>query len=166
LAKRPAFYKSPIYASKSRDYIGVARELGMKVDRRLVADAIVNNWDGQSFAEKLRELPGYLNSNEFKANEAALGNIHRSIFGEPDAPSQQFIKEAALGRWKPDQYAAALRDDPSYYNSNEFKNKAMSAASKMGYLPVASRVSAPARAGAVRPKRPNSPRIPGDPNAY
>jgi hypothetical protein len=167
LAKRPAFYKSPIYQSKSLGYIGIAKKIGMPVSRRLVADAIANAWDDGSFAEKLRQQPQYLNSNEFKSNEAAIGNVHRSIFGgDPDANDQLMIRESALGGWTPDQYAAALREDPRYYNSNEFKNKAYSAAAKMGFLPVASTVRAPNRPGVVRAKRPNSPRIPGDPNGY
>jgi hypothetical protein len=162
LAQRPAFYKSPIWQSKSRDYIGIARELGMKVDRKLVAQAIVNSWDGQSFAEKLRELPSYLSSNEFKTNEAAIANIYRSIFGEPDEQNTLAIKEMALGRWKPDQAAAAFRADPNYRNSAEYRSKVYELSAALGFLPT-QQAPAPST-GAPTQRVPNSPRIPGDPN--
>lgn len=162
LTKRKSFFGSPVWEAKSRDYYGIARDLGMKVDRKLVAQAIANNWDGSAFAEKLRELPGYLGSSEFKNQTASFGNIYRSIYGEPDAQAQLFLKEAALGRWKPDQVAAYLRDLPEYRQSAEYQTKIYGLQAALGFLPT--QQAAPPPVPGPRPVAPDSPRIKGSPN--
>jgi hypothetical protein len=162
LVKRPAFYKSPVWEAKSRDYFSIADDLGMKVDRKLVANAIANNWSGAAFAKRLRELPGYLGSNEFKTTEASLGNVFRSIFGEPDETRKLEIKEYALGGWTPDQFAARLRGDPEYRNSAEYQSKIYGLQSLLGFLPK--QAPAPPPIPGAREPVPNSPRVPGTPN--
>jgi hypothetical protein len=134
----------------------------MPVDRKLVAQAIANNWDGSAFAEKLREQPGYLKSSEFKNQEASLGNIFRSIYGEPDEQNKLAIKEMTLGRWKPDQAAAYFRTLPEYRQSAEYQSNIYGLQSALGFLPT--QQATPPPIPGARPQAPNSPRVKGDPN--
>jgi hypothetical protein len=135
LAKQPAFYKSPIWKANSDALIGVAKNIGMKVDRKFVAQAIANNWSEANFSEKLRKLPSYLQSNEFKTTTAGLTNAYRNLYGDPGDDWKQEIQRVALARWTPDQWLMKLRADPNYRNSSEYQSKLSGIRQLLGYLP-------------------------------
>jgi hypothetical protein len=80
------------------------------------------------------ERPEYLNGPKFREDVAALTNVHQSIFGRPNEKDMVGIKEAALGAWSPDQYAAYLRNDARYVQSNEYKSKALSFLEALGLI--------------------------------
>jgi len=164
LIKRPSFYRSPTWQSKSRDYFGIARDMGMRVDKKLVANAIANNWDGSAFAERLRELPGYLDSGEFKTKEAGLSNIYRSIYGEPTEDAKITAKEMALGRWSEDQAASYFRSLPQYRNSAEYQSNVLKLQEMLGMPMTAPPVAPPAAMSPDFEPAPDSPRVIGSPN--
>ena len=167
LTKNKAFYKSPIWESKAPEFYEVAKSIyGEQLPpggnwKSLIAKAIANNWSSTTFAAKIRELPAYFKSNEFKKGEAALGNVYRSIFGEPDENNKIVIQEATLGRWDENQFGQYLRSLPEYSNSREFQAKRRSIAEMFGYL--GKEVQNPNLPG-ERPEAPDSKRIPGNPN--
>lgn len=133
LAKQPAFFKSPIWKQQADKYYGPARNMGMQVDRKFVAQAIANNWDPYVFQEKLRQRPGYLKSNEFRTVEAGMKNAFTALYGEPDAEWGAVIKRAVLGRWTEDQWKSYLRQQPGYRNSTEYQETMGSIRSLLGY---------------------------------
>lgn len=134
LSKQKGFYKSPIWQAKSQDYLGVARDMGMKgVNKQLVAKAITNNWSAGTFQEYLRQGQGYLNSGEYKTAEANLTNTYRSMYGDPSPEWKDEIRRAALGRWTPEQWQTKLRQDPAYKKSSEYQAKAYEFKSLLGY---------------------------------
>jgi hypothetical protein len=128
----------------------------------MLRQAIVNNWSGESFAHQLRKLPGYLQSNEFKTTEAGLGNVYKSIFGDPDDNAKVTIKEAALGGWTADQFASELRARPEYQQSSEYLARAGSffqqlegiLGVRLGFQPAPSLTGGPFKA-------PDDKRVPG-----
>lgn len=133
LAKQPAFFKSPVWKQQADKYYGPARNMGMKVDKKFVAQAIANNWDPYVFQEKLRQRPGYLKSNEFRTVEAGMKNAYTALYGEPDAEWGQVIKRAALARWTEDQWRSYLRQQPGYRNSTEYQETMSSVRSLLGF---------------------------------
>lgn len=135
LAKRPAFYKSPIWKAKAAGYLGIAKDMGVKVRKRFVGNAIVNSWDAGVFQEKLRALPQYLQSNEFKTQVAGLENKFRSLYGDPDANWTQYIKRAAIARWTPEQWDKYLRAQPFYQHSVEYQTNRNNLQGLLGYGP-------------------------------
>lgn len=167
LTKTKAFFKSPIWKAHAPDYIEVAKTIfgdqlppGLKL-RGLVRQAITNNWDQTAFASKLREKPQYFKSNEFKKGATTLENSYRAIYGAPDEKAKLAIREATLGRWNTDQWEKYLRDQPEYYNSNEFRNRQYSIMARLGFLGVQTQnPNQPGGSDYI----PNSKRIPGDPN--
>jgi hypothetical protein len=78
LSRRPAFFKSETWKSRAGQYEAIGTDIitkDYKVDRELVRRAIIHNWSGETFAQKLRELPEYQFGNEFqtKATEFMSG---------------------------------------------------------------------------------------------
>ena len=133
LSKQSAFFKSPIWNQQAAKFFGPARNMGMKVDKKFVAQAIANNWDPYVFQEKLRQRPEYLKSNEFKTTEAGMVNDYRSLYGEPDKDWSKVVKQAALARWTPEQWKAYLRNQPGYRNSTEYQETLGGLRSLLGY---------------------------------
>jgi hypothetical protein len=135
LAKQPAFFKSPIWKSKSDALLGAARTIGVKIPKQFIARAIANNWDEANFTEKLRKLPQYLQSNEFQTTTAGLTNAYKSLYGHPDVEWAKEIQRAALGRWTPEQWQKYLRAQPNYRNSTEYQSNLQSLQAQLGFLP-------------------------------
>jgi hypothetical protein len=70
LSKRPEFFKSETWKSRAGQYQAISTDIvtkDYKVDKELVRKAIVHNWSGETFAQKLRELPEYQFGNEFQS---------------------------------------------------------------------------------------------------
>ena len=171
LSKAPSFKNGTIYKARAGGIVQYAKGLfgeNWKADGELVRRAIVQNWDEGTLVANLRARPEYLKGPEFKKAEAGLLNVHLSIMGMPDPAASIGIKEAALGGWSTDQYAAKLRGDDAYKYSPEYQTKALQFAEAMGLftgqLPTlvpgtASKNTGPDIAGAI----PDSKRIPGKP---
>lgn len=136
LATKPAFYHSPIWKAKADGYLGIARDMGVKVRKGFIGNAIVNSWDQGVFQEKLRSLPQYLSSNEFKTTTAGLENKFRSLYGEPDAEWKNYIKRAAIARWTPDQWDSYLRAQPFYKHSTEYRTNLSTFQGLLGFAPT------------------------------
>ena len=133
LATLPSFYKSDIWKANADKYFGPARNMGMKVNKKFVAQAIANNWDPYVFQEKLRQRPEYLQSNEYKTTAAGLTLSFQKLYGKPDQGWSQEIQKAALGRWTPDQWETKLRSLPEYTQSSEYQSKLYEFKSLLGY---------------------------------
>jgi hypothetical protein len=158
LAKAPAFYKSPIWKAKADEYRGIAKDMGITVGKSQVAQAIVNNWSGNVFQEKLRSSKAYLGSNEFKTTTAGLENAYKSLYGDPTPEWKSEIQRAALARWTPDQWQKYLRDHPNYRNSSEYATNRYNLQAMLGFLPT-QREEPQIPGQAPKPPPPN-PRVP------
>lgn len=169
LSKGKNFTSSPIYKqtitamnSSLKDVLGA----GGKIPPELAREAVLNQWDATVVAQKLRALPGYTHSEEYKGNVATLENVHSSIMGTPDAEGMHSIEQAALAGWTTDQYAAWLRSQPTYTQSPEYQTKALGFLSALGLITGSTPVLKPgvsAGPGAVSPSTsslPNDPRAP------
>lgn len=159
LATLPTFYRSPIWKAKADGYIGITKDMGVKVRKQFIANAIVNSWDAGVFQEKLRSLPQYLNSNEFKTTTAGLENKFRSLYGEPDAEWKNYMKRAAIARWTPEQWDSYLRAQPFYKHSSEYLNNVNTLQGLLGFTPTYD----PAAAGTPGKPPPRDKRVPGGP---
>ena len=139
LSKGPHFQNSPIYKQRgiqlnqAMQASGILAK-GQKIPQELMRNAILYGWDETTVAQKLRQTPLYLQSNEFKGNVATLLNVQQSIMGSVDAQSMISIKDAALAGWNSDQYAAWLRSQPGYVNSQEYHAKAYTMLDALGAL--------------------------------
>lgn len=174
LSKSPHFQDSPIFKQQGTALQDAVKEIlptGGKVPKELMRQAILNNWDASTLASELRKQPTYLNSNEFKGNIATLLNVQTSIMGSADAQSMISIKDAALAGWNSDQYAAWLRSQPGYVNSEEYHSKAMTMLDALGALtgrqvtlkPGAG--AGPGQVGQSAGALPQDKRVAGDPSA-
>lgn len=137
LSKSPNFKNGTIYKARAGGIIQYARGLfggNWKPDEDLIRQAIVQNWDEGTLVNKLRARPEYLRGPEFKKAEAGLLNVHQSIMGQPDDAASIGIKEAVLGGWSADQYAAYLRGSDAYKFSPEYQTKALSFAEALGLI--------------------------------
>lgn len=137
LSKSPNFVKSPIYKEYATQFASASKDLlppGQKLPVELARQAILNHWDETTVAAKLRALPGYEHSEEFKGNVATLQTVHDSIMGSIDSQGLQSIQEAALGGWSTDQYANWLRSQPNYKTSPEYQSRSLSLLSSLGLI--------------------------------
>lgn len=169
LAKSPKFATSPIYKKYAPEYQDVAKDLlgpGESTPQKLITAGILNGWDQGTFAAVVRKLPGYVQSNEFKENEATLTNVHQSIMGIPDENAQLTINQATAAGWKADQYAAWLRSQPTYTQSPEYQSKALSFLGALGLItgqnPVLKKGTVPASQnpyGSTNTEIPTDPRL-------
>jgi hypothetical protein len=169
LSKSPSFKNGTIYKGRAGGLVLRAKQLfgeNWKPDADLVRRAIVESWDEGTFVANLRKRPEYLKGPEFKKDEAGLLNVHMSIMGRPDDQARVGIKEAVLGGWSTDQYAAYLRGSDAYKFSPELQTKQLAFAEAMGLITGKQPTLQPGKpnvtpqpnvAGAL----PNSDRIPG-----
>lgn len=137
LSQSPNFKNSPIYKENAPQLNAALKDLlpkGQTIPPELMRKAILNKWDGTTVAAKLRQLPGYVNTNEFKGNVAALIAMHTSVMGTPDQQSMVAIKDAALQGWTAPQYAAWLRTQPGYDTSIERQKSMMGFMSVLGLI--------------------------------
>jgi hypothetical protein len=171
LSKSPNFTKGTVYQARADGIVQYAKGLygdQWKADPELVRQAIVQNWDEGKLVAKLRARPEYLKGPEFKKTEAGLLNVHQSIMGTPDQAGMVTLREAALGGWSTDQYAAYVRGSDAYKYSPELQTKQLAFAEAMGLFTGAVPTLKPGTAtGPTQPQitgpPPNSPRIPGKP---
>lgn len=132
-AKQPAFTSSPIYKATAAGIAGQAKQaLGKNPPAAFVRDAIAQGWDANTTAEKIRELPGYSNGPDFQTNHAQALNTYQTIYGEPTAEANKWLKDAALKGWSSDEVGATLRADPAYKYSPEYQTKAVNFLDAMG----------------------------------
>lgn len=168
LSKSKNFQTSPIYKQTITAMNSTLKDVlpaGGKIPEDIARQAVLNSWDSTTVAQKLRALPGYTSSEEFKGNVATLENVQTSIMGTPDATAMQSIQQAALAGWTSDQYAAWLRSQPAYTQSPEYQTKALGFLGALGLITGSTPVLQPGVSngpGAVSPTLgtlPNDPRI-------
>lgn len=181
LSKSANFKKSPIYKQYQANLSASVKDLlpaGTKVPDELLRQAVVNNWTADAVAQKIRQLPQYLKSNEFKGNVTTLMNVYQSIMGNPPQGSQQAlteVRDAALAGWTTDQFASFLRSHNGYSTGTEYQSKALGFLGALGLItgarPVLQQGTGMYSAGPGGPgpdttgKLPTDKRVKGDPNA-
>lgn len=173
LTKDPRFFRSQAWKSQRLTYIGVWNDMHgatrQKAPRQLIRKAIVNNWSAGEFAEALRGREDYFESNEFNSSLASLQNVYAKVFGGPITDGvKTTLREAALARWSPDQFATWLRSRPEYGTSTEFKTKMNTFATEMGrafgrHVQLPSNLAPPVTAPSF--DLPDSERVEGAPGA-
>jgi hypothetical protein len=136
LSGQHSFVGSPVWKTNAPGYIGVYKQIygSGKPKQKAIAYAIIHNL-GSSFADYLRQQPGYIKSVEFKNNTASMENVYRSIYGAPDEHASLAIKQATLAGWNSDQFAKYLRGQPQYAYSDEARNVLDKFASAFGGTP-------------------------------
>jgi hypothetical protein len=137
LSKTKGFIGSPVWRQNAPGYQSVWDQMygpQGKPDDAEIRYAIVNNLGGEGFAQRLRQRPDYVKSNEFKGNEATLAAVYTRIYGVPGASGENVVKTAVLNGWNQDQFASYLRAQPQYTNSEEFQSKALNFASALGMV--------------------------------
>lgn len=133
LASQPTFSSSPVYKSQGAGIAEQARQaLGKQPPASFVRDAIAQNWDANTTAAKIRELPGYSSGPDFQANHAAALSTYQTIYGEPTPEANQWLKHAAIQGWSSTEVGAKLRADPAYKYSPEYQTKAVNFLDAMG----------------------------------
>ena len=171
LSQSPNFKNGTVYKARAGGIVQYAKGLygdNWKPDPDLVRKAIVQNWDEGTLVAKLRARPEYLKGPQFKKDEAGKLFLHQSIMGQPDEAARTLIKEATLGGWSDDQYAAFLRGSDAYKYSPEFQTKALTFAKAMGLFTgaVPTLVDGTTTANTapqISGPPPDSKRIPGKP---
>src|SRR3990167_1186652 len=164
LSKAPQFVNSPVWKAHAPGIIGIAKDTlgeGAKVDNDFVRKAIAQGWDQATVQRKIIQMPAYLKSPGFQQKVAGLNNVHQSIFGVPTAQDMTSIREAALGGWSEDQYAAYLRGSDNYRYSPEFQARTLSFLDAMGMFVGKGAVLAPG----LTPTSPGQPKFGGPPNS-
>lgn len=173
LSKSPSFKNSPVYKQNAPQLNAALKDMlpqGTTVPAEILRQAIIHNWDATTVAAKVRQLPGYVNSNEFKGNVASLLNVHQSIMGTPDQASMVAIKDAALQGWTADQYAAWLRSQPGYTSSTEYQQNMLGMLGALGLITGQQVTLQPGKAPAspfagTSGTLPSDKRVPGTPSA-
>jgi hypothetical protein len=170
LSKSPKFFRGQIWQAQAPSIKGYAKALmgeNYKVPAEFIRKAIINNWSEGTLRRKLIEKPEYLQGPEFRQNVSQLQNVYSSIQGRPDEAAMQGIKEAALGGWSSDQYAAYLRNRPEYTGSQEYKSKALSFLDALGLVTGEQATTqgigtlgSPLPVPGIETQTPNSPRLP------
>ena len=141
LSKKPNFIKSRIWKAAAPEYQSVGMDIlgdawgsiPQKAHNELIRQAIVNDWSQTTFAEKLRRRPEYLNGTEFQTNVANLRSVYEGIYGISGGDDTR-IREAALARWTPDQFAQHLRKLPGYTSSPEYQGRALAVLDALGMI--------------------------------
>lgn len=138
LATTKSFTTSPTYKAHAPGIIAIAKQdygEDWKVDKSLVAKAISQNWDQATLEENLKQRPEYFQGPAFKTTLAQMDNTYQQIYGSSTDPAtQQVLDHVAREGWSTDQFAAWLRTQPQYKNSQEFKTKATSFAQQLGLI--------------------------------
>lgn len=138
LATTKSFTTSPTYKAHAPGIIAVAKQnygQDWKVDKSLISKAISQNWDQATLEQNLRTRPEYYQGPQFKDTLAKMDNTYQQIYGtSTDLTTQDVISHAAKDGWTQDQFAAWLRVQPEYKNSQEFKTKAISFAQQLGLI--------------------------------
>lgn len=138
LATTNSFTTSPTYKAHAPGIIAIAKQAygeDWKVDKSLVSQAISQNWDQATLLENLKSRPEYFQGPQFKDAKAKMDNVYQSIYGtSTDPDTQTVIDHVARNGWTTDQFAAWLRTQPQYRNSQEFKTKAFSFAQQLGLI--------------------------------
>ncbi len=139
LVNSPRFVGSPVWNHSVNDYEAIGKSIygnnwaaGANVDD--IRKAVLNNWDGEAFANYLRKKPAYTTSVEFESNEASLSNIYRTIYGKPDAQAEALIFDAAKEGWTADQWASYLRSQDAYKTSGEYKGNLLAFLTQLGLI--------------------------------
>jgi hypothetical protein len=134
LTKQPGFLNSPIWKSRAPSYAAVAEDLVGKARPEWIREAIVNNWDSNTFAATLRKKPEYLGSKEFAGLATQYEGIYRKIMGNPGDNEKALIKEVALAGWTGEQFSGWLRSQDAYKSSPEGLSRAVSFLDSMGMV--------------------------------
>jgi hypothetical protein len=134
LTKQPGFMNSPIWKSRAPSYSAVADDLVGKAKPEWIREAIVNNWDSNTFAASLRKKPEYLGSKEFAGLATQYEGIYRKIMGNPGDNEKALIKEVALAGWTGEQFSGWLRSQDAYKSSPEGLSRAVSFLDSMGMV--------------------------------
>jgi hypothetical protein len=132
LSSQKSFVGSPVWKTNAPGYLGIYKQMfgaSAKAKQKLISYAIVHNL-GSSFADYLRQQPGYVKSVEYKNNYSSLENIYRSVIG--GVPDVGTIKKATLAGWNQDQFVKYLRNSDQYVYSDEAKNTFTALASAFG----------------------------------
>lgn len=138
LATTKSFTTSPTYRAHAPGIVAIAKQMygqDWTVDKKLVSQAISQNWDQATLEQNLRSRPEYFQGPAFKDDKAKMDNVYQNIYGaSTDPQTQTVIDHVARNGWTPDQFAAWLRTQPEYKNSQEFKTKAISFAQQLGLI--------------------------------
>jgi hypothetical protein len=169
LSKTKDFYSSPIWKQKAPGYRAAAEGLlgeGEKLDNELVRQAIVNNWEGDSWQSILRKRQGYVTSQEARGKYATFRTVHESIYGKLSEEDERRVQEAALSGWTLDQYAAWLRGQEAYTGSPEYNAKMLTFMDALGFITGQTPVLTMGGRRSTNPNPggglfPDDPRIPG-----
>lgn len=138
--QNPRLYKSPIWLTHAPDYESVYKGVygnDAKPPLDLVRYAVVHNLSQAGFQQKLRDLPNYNTSEEYKGAAAQFNSGYQQIYGAPDAVGQQAIDKAVRQGWNADQWMQYLRAQPQYTSSGEFKANVYSLFGKLSLIPGA-----------------------------
>lgn len=138
LASRPSFAGSPVYKQHAPALLADARAImgnTFNPPKGLISDAIAGNWDQATFEEKIRQLPSYENSNEFKTNYAQNESVYRSTFGEvTDANTKGLIQQVTKQGWSQQQFQQWLMGQDAYKQTPTYQAKTLSFLSQLGLI--------------------------------
>lgn len=138
--QNPRLYKSPIWLTHAPDYESVYKGVygnDAKPPTDLLRYAVVHNLSQAGFQQKLRDLPNYTTSEEYKGAAAQFGSGYQQIYGAPDAVGQTAIDKAVRQGWNADQWMQYLRAQPQYTSSGEFKSNVYNLFSRLSLIPGA-----------------------------
>jgi len=149
MAARPGFYHSPIWTSKSLDYIAVWQQIygrgGVKAPRKLVKQAIVNGLSQGAFQLRAQQSPKFKNSQTVKDRMDALRTTYEGIMGAATNPKDlkkenAFLQHAAIQNWSDVRMTSFLRNvdkNPAYRASYEQHALFAAITGSFGYDPQA-----------------------------
>lgn len=167
LSQQDGFTSSLVFRTTVPSYLGIAREIlgtsvwnsiGPAERTDLLRKAVVEDWNGDVFAEALRAMPQYRQGAEYQGNVANLRGVYESIYSIPDDPSEMaLIEQAAAAQWDADQFAANLRSRPEYAGSGEYLSKVMNVLGSLGAVVG----GLPALAPTGNPQQPYTPKFGG-----
>lgn len=138
LAARPGFQASPVFKQHAPALLADARSImgnTFNPPKGLISQAIAGNWDQATFEEKIRQLPSYTSSVEYKTNYAKAESVWESTYGSvPDASVKGLFDEVTKQGWTQDQFQSWLMHQDAYKQTPSYQAKAMSFLTQLGLI--------------------------------
>lgn len=159
-AQQPGFVNSPVYKASGPGLALASKQiLGAPAPKPLIAQAIAQNWDTNTFEAHLRTLPSYQQGPEFQQNHGQLLGVYKSIYGAPDQTAAESIKQHALNGWTGTTFGTYLRQQPQYKTSPEYRESVLNFLDGMGLTMGSRPVLKVGADGQLTPSLPAAPTL-------
>src|SRR6185312_1027623 len=118
LAGDPGFKKSPVWKANAGALVAEAKQIMGNTytpPDSLISEAIIENWTQADFDQKIRSLPSYKTSVEYKTNYANLEQTFEGVYGnQPDPSIKGLLDQATTAGWSTAEFQTWLMNQDAY----------------------------------------------------